>query len=322
MKKLLAIAALFLLAMALQAQTSTEFKEKAIKEINREKFDKAIEYLDKAIAIAPDSADYYYLRGCVNYALHDNKAGASDFETAVKTEPDNYRHYYSIAQFYYYNRMFYEAEDYYTGALKLSGLHDTIKYGLHLNRSGALHSVRDFDGAYKDLMVCYMLDSTKSSVQVNISNIFRDKGDMALAEKWLLKADKTEPNNVVINNNLGYFYIQERSYEKAVKYLDFVIAKADEHPNIMERKEIRGYAYSNRGFCNFKLGNIKKALADFEQGIKYCPENSYVYKNRALLYIDQKKLKEACGDLTIATALGFTEMYGDEVDKLSAKYCR
>jgi len=54
---------------------------------------------------------------------------------------------------------------------------------------------------------------------------------------------------------------------------------------------------------------------------KLYPVNSYAYKNRALIYIEEKKWKEACEDLSKANELGYTRQYGKEVNELITKYC-
>lgn len=323
MKKWIALSALLcLFALNISAQTGPEFIEKAIKEVNKKKFEKALDYLNEAIDLEPDSGSYYYLRGQVNYALGVNKKGASDFATAVRKNPADYATYYLIGQFYYLSRMFEESEDYYSQGLKLPGLHDTIRFQMHLNRSSTRQSVRDFDGAFSDLLTCFQIDSTQVGTMINISSVLREKGDNDEAERWLLKAEKKAPADVTIKNNLGYYYIENKAYEKAIKYLDYVIEHFNDFPNDLERPMVRGYAHSNRGFCYFNLGNNKKATADFENGIKYCPQNSYVYRNRALMYISQKKYDNACKDLNMAVALGFTDMYGPEVEELLKKHCR
>lgn len=323
MKGLLLQALLCMLfSITASAQTDKEFVDKAVKEIGKKRYDKALDYLNSAIDIQPDSAEYYYMRGQVNYVLGFNKKGAADFETAVKKKPDYFGTYYLIGQFYYLSHMFDESEDYYTQGLKLPGLHDTVRFQMLLNRSSTRQSVRNFDGAFTDLLTCFEIDSSQVSTLINISSVLREKGDNKEAERWLLKADRKEPNNVGIKNNLGFFYIENKDYANAIRFLDFVIEHYNEYPVEVERPIIRGYAYSNRGFCNFKLGNPKKASSDFENAIKYCPQNSYVYRNRALMYIDQKKFDDACKDLNLAVAMGFTDMYGPEVDQLLTKYCR
>mgnify|MGYP001040479204 FL=1 len=51
------------------------------------------------------------------------------------------------------------------------------------------------------------------------------------------------------------------------------------------------------------------------------PSNSYAYKIRALIAIEQGKTKEACEDLFESNKRGYTEHYGKEVNDLMRKHC-
>ncbi len=58
-----------------------------------------------------------------------------------------------------------------------------------------------------------------------------------------------------------------------------------------------------------------------KESIRLNPDNSFVYKNRALIYISLDSLNLACQDLEKANILGFTENYGKEVNELITKLC-
>ena len=79
--------------------------------------------------------------------------------------------------------------------------------------------------------------------------------------------------------------------------------------------------YSNRAYSKYKLGAHLAALADINLSIKLYPTNSYAFRNRALIYQALKEDKKACEDIDQALALGFTKMYGEEVEELKKKYC-
>lgn len=80
-------------------------------------------------------------------------------------------------------------------------------------------------------------------------------------------------------------------------------------------------SYNNRAYNKYKLGDLKGALADVEKSIRLYPTNSYAFRNRALIYIAMKKNANACQDINKALELGFTTMYGDQVEKLKEEHC-
>jgi len=81
-------------------------------------------------------------------------------------------------------------------------------------------------------------------------------------------------------------------------------------------------AFNNRGFVKYKMHDFDGALKDINKSLQAYPENSFAYKNRGLVYIAENKMREACIDLHKAVDLGFSEVYGDEVQNLINKYCK
>jgi len=81
------------------------------------------------------------------------------------------------------------------------------------------------------------------------------------------------------------------------------------------------FAYSNRGFVKYNLGNYSDALDDINASLKIDPENSYAYKNMALIYIAMDSLDVACSNLSKALNLGYTAKFDDTVQRLIFEYC-
>jgi len=80
--------------------------------------------------------------------------------------------------------------------------------------------------------------------------------------------------------------------------------------------------YNNRGFAKYKLGDYKGALEDIDLSISLLPNNSYAFRNRALVHLAQNEKELACADMQKALDLGFAQSYGDEISKLQADNCR
>jgi tetratricopeptide (TPR) repeat protein len=80
--------------------------------------------------------------------------------------------------------------------------------------------------------------------------------------------------------------------------------------------------YSNRSYSRLKLGDTKGAMKDINKSIELYPSNSYAYRNRALIYIEQEKFDKACEDLQTAIDKGYTLSYGEDVINLQKKHCR
>lgn len=90
---------------------------------------------------------------------------------------------------------------------------------------------------------------------------------------------------------------------------------------VIELDKDQPLAFNNRGYVKYKLNDLKGAMQDVNHSLELYPSNSFAYKNRALIFIALKQMNFACEDLQKAISLGFTSMYGDEVQKLLEKYC-
>jgi hypothetical protein len=63
-------------------------------------------------------------------------------------------------------------------------------------------------------------------------------------------------------------------------------------------------------------------MEDINKSLQLNDENSYAYKNRALVYLAQEFIDKACEDLNRAEGLGYSKDYDDEALELISKYCQ
>ena len=75
------------------------------------------------------------------------------------------------------------------------------------------------------------------------------------------------------------------------------------------------------GYAKFKLKDYNGALEDIKKSINLNNNNSYAFRNRALIYFELNNKDSACMDIKKALELGFTEKYGKEVEDLFNKNC-
>ena len=90
----------------------------------------------------------------------------------------------------------------------------------------------------------------------------------------------------------------------------------------LNKENNNAFAFSNRGHAKYMVNQFDEALIDIEKSISLDSTNSFVYKNRALIFISLDSLHLACNDLRKAMQLGYSEDYDNEVEKLMAEYCR
>lgn len=316
------LAFLFVYSLGMAQSKCREYAKYGLKYLDSESYKDALRYLDWAIELCPDSAECYFYRGICYDALQDYDKRERDFKKFLTLNNNRSKAVSRVGAFYFHNKEFDKSIRLYTEALNSPELTDSAKYIYYLDRGAAKHSIRDLDGALSDFKNAYRLDSGRLSVIVNISGVLRDLKMYDEAEKWLIRASKKDPADIVMLNNLGFLYIEQNLYAKAVPCFNKVIENSSKKDPSFSNMVTLAYAYSNRGFCRSNTGQYKEALKDFEKSIELYPENSYVFKNRALLYLKTNKGQEACEDLVKALALGFTRQYGNEAQELYDKHCR
>ena len=107
-------------------------------------------------------------------------------------------------------------------------------------------------------------------------------------------------------------YQKDGDHEKAIGYFD----------KALELEPDEALSYSNRSFSKLKLNDLKGAMNDIDKSLALMPINSYAHKIKGLILIERGKMKQACVSFHEASELGYTELYGSEVDELINKHCR
>lgn len=137
-------------------------------------------------------------------------------------------------------------------------------------------------------------------------------GDSAKARVDLEKAAELSPRDAVPHNSLGYYrYALFGDHARAVVEYDKAI-KQD--PNY-------GYAFSNRGWSQYKLGNTEKAVKDLRLATRKNKGNAYAYRSLGIIDLDAGRKEEACANFRKALERQFTANYGDEVEGLARNAC-
>ncbi len=137
-------------------------------------------------------------------------------------------------------------------------------------------------------------------------------GDSTGALRDLDRAIKIAPRDPVNHNSRGFYghahfghhrrAIQD--YNKAIKL----------NPNY-------GYAFNNRGWSRYSIGEVDKAVKDIRLAGRKNPENAYVQRNMGVIMLAKGNKEAACMHFKLALEMGFTQRYGDEVGTLYTEHC-
>jgi len=272
-----------------------------------------IAIMDSLIRESPHQARYYYFKA---YSLELEGKKNSSLELlnlALDLMPDSASLYEARAHLYAsVNRLPSALADF-SQALKLStGMGKDFVLRALVNLGSAKIRLRDFKGAYKDLMRAYELDSTDVYVLNHIATLHNEFGEKEKALAYLHKIIETDSSFVSAYINIGFYLQGEEKWKETLAYFDKAVSVAEDDPLI----------YSNRSLTRLKLGDTEGALEDINHSIKLHPINSYAYKIRALLYLELGIKGLACRDLETALERGYRQEYGEEVDELLAQHCK
>jgi tetratricopeptide (TPR) repeat protein len=137
-------------------------------------------------------------------------------------------------------------------------------------------------------------------------------GDTALSRVAFDSALALSPRDPVCWNSRGFYrFASFGEHARAVKDYDRAIKL---NPNY-------SYAFNNRGWSLYKLGDTEKAVKDITLALRKKAANPYAYRNMGVIKLDQGDVQGGCTDLNIALGLGFTELFGNEVKDLVAQRC-
>jgi len=189
-------------------------------------------------------------------------------------------------------------------------------------------------------------DSMYAELKVLKTSFLWELGSIDLALKEISLAINHSPKMTKALNSRAYLFICKNEYDSALLDLNRALTE----------NETDSFGLLNSGFCNLELGKLAISdsfysillnlypnhplvlsnygylhhlLGKSEKGEKMIfkslsidPSNSYAYKYLANIKIDQKEMKEACEYIKKGLSLGFTPMYGDELEGLIIKYCK
>ncbi len=144
-----------------------------------EDFPKAVEYLNRAIALDPDFSHYYYLLGMVYQTQENWRRAIEEFQRSVKLEPKNSIYLEELGRTFVFTGNLYEGERLLRRAWKM----DVTNIGAGVELAGVLLSL----GKFKDTIV--MVDEILQSGEnlhdgiVDYLENIRTDADRGLEEK-------------------------------------------------------------------------------------------------------------------------------------------
>jgi len=215
------------------------------------------------------------------------------------------------------------ATEQFTKALKIAKSKRVLKM-TYIYRGLALRGQGKFQEAITDIGEAIQLDSSDAASYIDRGKVYLDLKKTALAIKdfqQVLTIDEQGAQGQAAYYYLGWVYLQQKQFKKAIPYFDRLLELAPRDAEV----------YYFRGIAMARLKQFEQAIASFDMVIQYKPtRKAYAMRGRAKLdlhlskdiqLVDEKDIIEqcitfACKDLIKAKKLGDTSL-----EKLLAKYC-
>jgi tetratricopeptide (TPR) repeat protein len=224
------------------------------------------------------------------------------------------------------------------------GLNDTTRVIALTNRGRAKIVLKDTLGAVKDLDMALAISPIYQTLLSRA--IIEMRLNLPNAANYLRKAKNLAPSEPNVYAALIAYYNDEMpNKDSALYYADYAYKHFAWHNTlhmlvmsaylnyrrydaliivtnvIIQNDPNNAFAYNNRGFAKMQLGDYNAARIDIDKSIQLDTSNSYAFKNLGLLFLRLNQTDSACSQFTIASNLGYSKMYGPEVDSLLNTHC-
>lgn len=319
MKNIANFTLILMLLLFFSCENSTENAEAkieaAVTAFNENNFETALKAVDEILKENPK--DYFALtiKGRALFALDKKEVALEALNQAIAINPEYYE------AFAHRGMIYFTMTNYETALKDINTAieHDAKNVDLLEIKANIFYALGDFENATNFYNQVIAIDSKRYDAIVYRGNCNQklNKKDLILPD--FEKAIALNPEKVFAYQSRADYltYTLKDKFEIAVKDYDKIIALF----NAEISDENRAYVYNNRGFAKYNLGKFDEALQDIEQSLKLFPENSYAYKNRALVHLGKGDKALMCKDLAQSETLGFTKEYGNEVMELMQKNC-
>jgi tetratricopeptide (TPR) repeat protein len=254
--------------------------------------------LQDARGLDPKDPELYCLRSEYYLLMGEPRQAVKEAGTAIKLAPDDAMGYATQATAYQ------AAGDY---AMAMSDIDLAIQwapedYSLLATRAMIRDAMGERDKAMEDLERYMAKDSLAWDAYLTRAWFHMQDTNWTAAEADLLVAQKMQPEEISILDQLGYLYVLMEDFQKAKAILE----------PLVERAESEAFARANLAYTLLRLGDPDAALKEIQQAIKLDELEPRSFYYRAAIHHALKRPTKACEDLQTAQDLGFEEYYGDQ----------
>lgn len=183
-------------------------------------YGKSMEYLNRALKLAPFEPRIYYLKGLAFWETKDTAKALSNWQTAIEQDPTFADGYIKLSNFYMAQGLFSTAEQYLRSGIRLRPKDPflNLNMGIFLSFKGYA------DSAISAYETALKIDPNLAMAQANLGLLKSDKKQFEEAKNLLEKALPHDPKNTTLIYHLGQCYLQTNEPEKAETEFNKIIS--------------------------------------------------------------------------------------------------
>ena len=275
-------------AISLVPNNPNYYNEKYVVLSRLKRYDEGLAAITQAIDLAPRAA-WYFNRGNLYYNLQKYDLALSDWNKAIKINPNYAEAYVNRGNLYSDLQKYDLALSDYSKAIDINR-NDAEAY---YNRGLLYYNQRKYDLALSDYSKAIDINPNYAEAYNNRGNLYSDlqKYELALAD--YNQAIRINPNFALAYNNRGNLYSDLQKYDLALS----------DYNKAIDINRNYAYAYVNRGVLYYNQQKYDLALSDYSKAIEINPNYAYAYINRGFVYALTRDFPKALADAEKASEL-------------------
>lgn len=263
-------------AVALDRDSATAYLGRGTVFLRMSKVSLAMDDANKAIALDPKLARAYLLRGVVHEVSGRKTTAIEDYTSCIEQDASLADAYRNRARVYLSQGDEDKALEDYNRLIEKrpTADHYLLRIALRIRQKKNEEAIKDCTEALK-------LKDGVEKIYLQRASLFQAKKELSSAESDLRRALEINPKYVQALFQMGYVYFQKNDFPAALKQLNLVLKYDPKY----------ALAYFGRGQIKEKQGLLREAGLDFEQFVRWAPQDQRSPPLRGLV---QRYLQRPC----------------------------
>ena len=278
----------------------------------RKDFLNAHYFIERALAITPNSPTFHNSMGNILKNLNQHEGAISHYKTALQLQPDNASVHNNLGNVFYHMEKIDEAKEHYYEAIRLRPQYVDAYYNLSL----VLIKQDSVSEASKNLRMILQIQPGHDKAHGSLAYLLQMQGEFDQAMHHYQKALEGNDDNVLSHHNLGVILTNKGRYYDAIPHFKKTLDLQPEHVEalsnlgsifMLQRKAAEALpyffllarlthdfdAYYNLGVIYIELSSFDEAVIYFEKALKILPNDFATNINLGVIHLQRRDFDKA-----------------------------